>query len=115
MTLAKSQSLRTVVLVSSWQTIATDVPSFGGLLEASLKWAFTPFRWLASKIRSRKRTSERAPDPRPPTEAPLRLFTDDRASSWGPAKKGELPGTAVVGHWMVTNVSNPILCFRRPG
>src|SRR5262245_46765052 len=100
------RSKRIVVLVSSWQTMATGVPFFAGLLGAFLKWSFAPFRWLASKIRSRKRTPERAPDSRPPTEAPLRFVTDDRASSWGPAKKGELPGTAVAGHWTVTNVSN---------
>src|SRR5262245_24605321 len=106
MTLARGQSLRTVTLVNSWQTMATGVPFFAGLLGAFLKWGFTPFRRLASKIRSRKRAPEGAPDPQLPTEAPLRFVTDDRASFWGPAKKGELPGTAVAGHWTVTNVSN---------
>jgi hypothetical protein len=60
---------------------------------------FTPFRWLASKIRSKK-------EAQPPAEAPLYFSTDDRASFWSSAKRGESSGTQVVGHWHVTNVSN---------
>jgi hypothetical protein len=61
----------------------------------------TPFRWLASKIRSKE-----AAVPQPPAEAPLYFSTDDQASAWSPAKKDESSGTHVAGHWHVTNVSN---------
>jgi hypothetical protein len=68
----------------------------------------TPFRWLASKIRSNE-----AAVPQPLAEAPLYFSTDDQASAWSPAKKDESSGTQVVGHWHVTNVSNRDLVLRK--
>ena len=63
-----------------------------------MKWGFAPFRWITSKIASRKKKQ--------PVERPLRFAQEDHQSAWSPATAGDRHGTQVHGHWHVTNISN---------
>ena len=79
------------------QTIVGGFVAILAAVGVLLKWGFTPFRWVASKISLRKK---------PPVESPLRFVLDERQSFWGKAGSDTHKGTQVHGFWHVTNVSN---------
>src|SRR5665213_2273944 len=84
-------------IIGYGQSIFVGAVAIIGAVVALLRWGLAPFRWIASKLSSRK---NRAVDKRP-----LRFVPEDRQTHWSPARAGDQEVTHVHGHWHVTNIS----------
>jgi hypothetical protein len=85
-------------LIDNWRTILVGAVAIVGAVGSVLQWGLKPVRWAWSKLPQRS--------PQPNINRPLRFVQDERQSFWGPARRGEEPGTQVAGHWHVTNTSD---------
>ena len=85
-------------LIDYWKTILVGGVAIVGAVVTIIGWGLKPFGWVWSGIARTVKPSQ--------ISRPLRFVQNEQQSFWGLAKRGDQPGTQVVGHWQVTNTSD---------